>query len=327
MASWDGDDGSDGSDSRPADFREEIGKAEPPPVTDEMISPRTSPGPVREPTSDGDVACRVCGEMNAQSASYCLSCGVSLAETPDSEPLPWEDLDPMPEPASFDPGEGLLDLGEMSEVTPLHPGGDEEAESENIPQPTRDPKETMRIVLWAILGIALLYLAYATFVQGSAEPEDTTTTTLLNQTELAFYGSSVGDIADTVASLSTSGSEINTAWDDRTQEYDTTLTSLRALESQAVALPGLLGDLAVPDTVGAVTHQKLVDSARTLSDAATEMVEGLQAPDTGEARQAALAKFKAAALEFDSLATLVVQEVTSATAPETEETEGSADDG
>ena len=59
----------------------------------------------------------------------------------------------------------------------------------------------------------------------------------------------------------------------------------------------------------------MLSSAETVAAAANEMVEGLKAPDNGEARTAALAKFDAAAGEFASLAVLIIQAVDSVTTP------------
>ena len=137
----------------------------------------------------------------------------------------------------------------------------------------------------------------------------TVTTIVVDHTELESYGAEIAAVAARLAELTERGTAINTAWDDRTEEFQTTLTALRALESQAAALPDLVSDLTAPEVIGVPTHQRLVNSAQTFANAASEMVDGLRAPDTGDARRAALKKFEAAAVEFATLTGGVEQAV------------------
>ena len=298
-----------GDDSDPeggsSSFREEVGPAEPPPVTDAMITPRTSPG-VDPVATEGDT-CRVCGEPNRPGATYCLACGVRLTDPPQTEPLDWIDDDSPPE---FDHGVGLMDLEEAT-VTPLHDPHTATRDGADQPAPSepRDRRRTIKITLGWIIALAALVLLFTTFRGNGEDATPTVTTIVVDHTELESYGAEIAAVAARLAELTERGTAINTAWDDRTEEFQTTLTALRALESQAAALPDLVSDLTAPEVIGVPTHQRLVNSAQTFANAASEMVDGLRAPDTGDARRAALKKFEAAAVEFATLTGGVEQAV------------------
>lgn len=301
MTTWNGGDDPEDPGWGRGDFRDDVDPADPPPVTDAMITPRTSPAGGDTAGSDS-IICRICGETNSSEASYCLACGVALSTTePTSEPEPWDDGPEL----DFD--DGLMDLGEMNEVTSLHP-------QEEAPTEPKQPRFTGRHVLIGVMTITVLVLLVATFrPTGDDTAESTTTTAAVDATALAEYETDIAGIADTIATLRTEANQINTDWDARTIDYDQTLTDLSALESSAAALPDLVRVLTPPDVVGDGMHNRLIGSAMTLATAADEMVVGLQSPDTGEARRAALAKFDAAAGEFASLSTLVAQTIESVT--------------
>ena len=310
MTPRNGDNDSDPG-TRRGDFRQEVGSAEPSPVTDAMITPRTTPGK-RDGVATGEgKVCRVCDELNLGDASYCLACGVRLTDPPTAEPLDWIDDEPPP---GFDPGAGLMDLGEMAEVTSLQERRKTSDEAEDQPQPPDDPpdrKRTIKMAFGWIVGLIVLFLLFTTFRGSGEEAAPTTTTIAVDQTELDAYGAEISTIGARVIDLNASGIAINGAWDDETEEFGATLAAMRLLESQAAALPDLLNSLTAPQIIGPAAHQRLVDSASTLAAAAGEMVEGLKSSDTGEARRGALAKFQAAAVEFTTLARGVSQAVSS----------------
>ena len=314
MASRNGGEDSDESGTGAGDFRDDVGPAEPPPVTEAMITPRTVPTSPLPPDGGEPHVCHVCGEINHADATYCLACGVRLAEPEVMEPLPWVDSPDTPEdgPLPFDAGEGLLDLGDMAGVTSLRDreqaraAAEAEAKSDQATPP--EPRVTPRQVIVGLVTLAVLFILFTTFFGGEDEPVESTVALIaVARSALDAYASSVASVADKVGELQRDAATINASWDERSVEYQETLTALSAIEAQATVLPDLLGDLELPTAIDAPTHQRLVASSTTFSGAAAEMVEGLEAPDTGEARQAALVKFNAAAVEFASLSRFVAQ--------------------
>ena len=277
-------------DSGPDDL-EDIAPAEPQPVTDEMITPRTAPAPA-DAGGEG-TRCHVCGEANHPEASYCLACGVRLT---DETPEPWVDDD-----FSFDHDAGFLDP-EQVEPPPVASAEPTETDVEETP---RDTAALIRRIVTVVVSLIVVFLLVITF-RPSSEPEETTTTTSADQAALETYAAGLVDVAATVTELRADAATINQAWDDRTEDYDATLTALTGLASRAAPLSDLVLALEPPASVDLATHQRLVRSAADLADAAQEMVDGLQSTDTGEARRAALDRFDALALEFGSVSGLVV---------------------
>ena len=288
------------------DFRQDIDSAEPRPVTEAMITPRTAPNTAHAGDDNGTI-CHVCGERNQAGSSYCLSCGVNLATPSPTEPLPWVD-DDLAEP-EFDAGAGLLDLADIDEATPK---SEAEADGDQTEPPAPSLKVSGRQILIGLVSIAVVILLVMTFrTTGTDNTGDSNTTLAVAPSELDSFAASVDAVALTVADLAIDATSINASWKERTTDFQTTLAALSGLESRAVALPDLLLALSAPELIGDATHQRLVTSANTIASAATEMVEGLEAPDSGEARRAALSKFAAAAAEFASLNRVVAQSVAS----------------
>ena len=305
MTSRNGGDDSDDPQAGSADIRDEVGSADPPPVTEAMITPRTVPDPPSTPPQGDGVICHVCGEQNQPGASYCLACGVSLEIPETTEALPWVDEEsPAPD---FDAAAGLLDLAEMDEVTPIRPEVDSGEPTDSSTAPS-SPRVTGRQILAAVVTIAVVVLLFMTYRSvGADDPTSAATAVTTGPTELDSYAASVSVLAGTVAELQADAALVNADWESRSIEYQDALATLSGIESRAAALPDLLSGLLAPDAIGTATHQRLVTSATTIATAASEMVTGLEAPDTGEARQAALRKFDAATVEFASLVGVVVQ--------------------
>ncbi len=321
MTSWNGGEDEahdDEPEEGPQSLRDSVGSAEPSPVTDAMIRPRTSPGTSAGsvvPADDGESPCRVCGEVNQEGATYCLGCGIRLtpspvAAVPDEEPEPWVDDDDL----EFDHDAGLIDLDEA-----VAPPADISDETPPVPPTPRDIGAIVRRAVAGLIALVVVFLLVTTFVNGSNDADATTTTTLApDLVALDAYQTELAGIAATVASLKEAALEANAAWEDRTVDFDATLSALSSIESQAAALPDLVSAMSIPEAIGSATHIRIISSAETLAEAATEMVEGLRAPDTGELRQAALAKFDAAAVEFASLTRVVDQAVASIRSEPTE---------
>ncbi len=124
------------------------------------------------------------------------------------------------------------------------------------------------------------------------------------QTDPDEYLALVAELETRVATLATQAVEVNDAWDARDVEYRDTLDALRSLEAETA---GVTDDLeaVIPPAEFEAQHTALVGTAGEVQTAATAMIAGLQASDTGEARQAALDEFLDSTSRFADLAILL----------------------
>lgn len=285
-------------------FREGVGPADPEPVTDAMVSPRSAP----RPAEPGGPVCHVCGEHNHLSATYCLQCGSQLrAPEPATSPDDGVALDYVGEAADEGWWDPDSDDGPMrrpfGDTTP-----DGEAEvSYAAAGRARDPRETIRIALWGLLGLVAVVIVLLTFLGGGEDAVPETSTTLVGGIEAEMYGSLIGELADDVVSLGDQATLINQRWEDQQADFQETLAALESLASDMGDISSRLGLQTPPAGLSPESHNRLVSSAATLQRAANNMVEGLKAPDTGEQRRAALSTFTAASAEFRAVADTLLQ--------------------
>ncbi len=283
-------------------FRDGIAPAEPEPVTDAMINP--SPAP-RQAEPGGPV-CHVCGEHNPPSATYCLQCGSRLRESaPGQSPDDESALDYVGDAA--DEGWWDPDSAETRTRRPFESEADAAAEHDVPAQPGRDPRETIRLAAWALLGLAAVVIVILTFLRGGEEETPEVSTTLVGGLEAEMYGSLVGELADDVDGLSEQATLINNRWEDEQADFQETLAALESLAGDMADINSRLGLQTPPAGLSPESHNRLVSSAATLQRAANNMVEGLKAPDTGELRRAGLSTFTAAAAEFRAVADTLLQ--------------------
>lgn len=136
-----------------------------------------------------------------------------------------------------------------------------------------------------------------------AEEPSTTTTTLLSA-ELQTYLDNLTQDQETLAELVVDMDRVNADWDNREEsgvDYSGTETAMEELEARALVFSQTV-DLRTPPASQAglaEAHQFAQQSSLQIAAAASEVLQGLRAPDTGELRRTALLKFRAEAEGFD----------------------------
>lgn len=181
-------------------------------------------------------------------------------------------------------------------------------------QPNPDPKPgrwILPVVILAMMGFAYLFINAAedptvspsatTRSSGSSgttttsTPADTTTTTAL-PADVAQYIADITAKGLELGGLSQQISDANAGWNARTVGYAETLSSLQSLEAEVKTWRASIDAIAVPASVPeyANFHSILTNAATQVSRTSGDIVIGLQAPDSGEARTAAMAAFNTA---------------------------------
>lgn len=160
------------------------------------------------------------------------------------------------------------------------------------------------------------------FLSAAEDPTPSTTTTTLDATATsttvagpvattttlpsvqAEYNRQLGFRVTTADELVTRAQGINTDFDNRDTtglDYQSALAALRTLSDDTQTFRNTMGFLEVPeDDLPGITdlHREMVSQAQEMVNQADAMVAGLQSPDTGQARRAALAAYEAAAEEY-----------------------------
>ena len=283
-----------GSEGRRRTF---VGTAEPTPVTEAMITPRTTPPGPEEVEEMEFRFCPTCGERSEPGGSYCLACGVRFAGrgAPAGRDESREES-VAPERTRDRPVAGVTEL-----PTPYWNEGEEPP---GAAPPVTGAQRRFRFLLIMIVVIAILFLGFNTLRSRDEEQTEssTTTSTAPDDSVLRSYVDQISVLADGVAELKATGRRINDAWDDRIADYDTTLDRMNALVSRAGVLPDRLSVMEPPEGADTVAHQRMIGSLSTLASAAEGMMTGLESSDSGEARLSQLTRFEASASEFGRLA-------------------------
>jgi len=181
-------------------------------------------------------------------------------------------------------------------------------ETEVVEAPVRDPRETARLFVWGLLSLAAIVIVLTTFIGGGADDAaDATSTTLVAGVDAQLYGALIGDLATDVDNLGQQASLINERWESDDADYQETLAALETLSADMADIGDRLRVQEPPKGLSPENHTRLVSSAGTLERAASGMVDGLKAPDTGEERRASLARFSAAVAEFRAVAGTLLQ--------------------
>lgn len=286
-------------------WRDEIERAEPPPVTEAMITPR----PAEFLGSPDGPMCHVCGSVNHDGASYCLNCGVQLHSRPATslrEEIAAARQSRPPEAHPPDPDDGLefIDPDALAaEVGRRRPA--QEPVPDDVEE--RDSRRTLRTAFAAMMVVAALALFVVTFGGNGNPPPETTTTTTEGADVAERYGTLLTDLANRVDQLAEQAAIANSAWDSGSVDFDTTLAELQRIAGATTPLEQTVRNADLPATADPALHARLTTTVATLAAAGTGMVNGLQAADTGELRRAELARYEAAAAEFSTVVASIHQ--------------------
>lgn len=291
---------------RPRDWRDEVEPAEPAPLTDAMLNPKPpSPGPKEFVGEPQGARCHVCGVRNHVGASYCLNCGVQLPPaTPEPEPPAAPFIAPRPDDGFIDP-----DL-----EVPVAGRARDRAMEETAPEPTaaerRDAQRTLQVALAALMVVAVLALLMVTF-GGEEEPAGpASTTAAMDVDAVTRYAELVSSLTADLEALATDAALANQRWEQDAADFQTTLAEFTAVADAAQPIAATVAAAEVPAAADQSLHLRLVSSSEVIADAAEELVAGLEAPDEGQARTAALNRFQAAVGEFKAIAASIAQSLT-----------------
>ncbi|MCY3539668.1 MAG: hypothetical protein F4Y75_05080 [Acidimicrobiia bacterium] len=133
-------------------------------------------------------------------------------------------------------------------------------------------------------------------------PEETTTTTLPPAIEV--YLTNLAEDKEALAAVVDELNQVNDSWENRAETgvtYSETEAAFVAVSEQAVVFSETVELHRPPADVAGLTdaHQRVYESALAVTEAASDALAGLRAPDTGELRREAVVEFRAAAATFD----------------------------
>ena len=179
-------------------------------------------------------------------------------------------------------------------------------------QPNPDPKPgrwVLPVVVLAMMGFAWLFINAAEDPTVSASdvtiaspgegsttttlPPVTTTTVVELPADVIAYNTAIVSAGIEMAGIQEQIGQANTDWDARTVGYSQTLADLRDLDAQVKTWRTSLDAIPLPTSLTdyADFHAIMLTAATEVSETSGDIVRGLQAPDSGEARKAALALF------------------------------------
>lgn len=186
-------------------------------------------------------------------------------------------------------------------------------------QPNPDPKPgrwILPVVILAMMGFAWLFINAAedptvsasdTTVNGGSTGTTTTSTTAPSGTttttipaDIVQYNLDITNAGIAMAGLQEQINNANNNWEDRSATYADTLGILQGLDADVKAWRATLNDIVVPTSLPeyADFHNIMVAAAAEVARTSGTIVPGLQAPDTGEARRAAVAAFNGAVTAY-----------------------------
>ena len=227
---------------------------------------------------------------------------------PDLDDEPWNRQQPSAPPSTPDASDEVQGARRRGRRYADDPDPEADAGTDgDRPFVHRDPSDTTRMIAWGVLGLAALVIIGFTFFRGSDSPDDTTDTTVATDTASQVYGALITELAGDVDSFREQAALINERWESDEADYQETLAALEQLSSDMSSVAGRMRLAEAPADLSQENHTRLVTSAGTLENSASGMVDGLKAPDTGEARRTALARFAAAAAEFQAVADTLLQ--------------------
>jgi hypothetical protein len=271
-----------------------------------MLNPRT-PAPTEFVGEPQGPLCHVCGVQNHTGASYCLNCGVQL---PPATPEPEPPILPSIAPRPGDDADGFIDPDlEVPVAGRIRRQAMEDTETEPSPAERRDAQRTMQVALVALMVVAVLALLMITFEREDDGAGPTSSTVAVDPDALTRYGTLVSSLTAEIDTLATDAGLANQRWEQEAADYQTTLAEFRAVAAAAQPIAATVAAAELPEGADQSLHLRLISSSGVIADAADELVAGLEAPDQGQARTAALNRFQAAVGEFKAIAAAIAQSI------------------
>lgn len=277
--------------------RSSLRRAEPTPLTEAMITPRSGHGVPEEDPDGGPRFCHSCGERNPSGGSYCLSCGVRFRwrdDRPGSEVSTGRDGTLRP------PEEREGGAIPFSSTEPEGAGSGIDEESAPV------PRRAIRTLALSALVLASLTVGFLTLAGRDSQPDapppepppSSTTPSTVDVLTLRSYADEISVLGADVTEAAATGSRINDEWDERITDYETAKERMGALVSRTSLLPGRLGEVVLPGAANPILHRRMIQAISAFASAAERMMLGLESTDTGETRLSELLRFEAAASEF-----------------------------
>ncbi len=137
-------------------------------------------------------------------------------------------------------------------------------------------------------------------------PGGTTTTTLPG--DIIQYNIDITDAGIAMAGLQAKTNDANANWEDRSAGYADTVAILQGFHADVKAWRAGLNSLIVPSSLPeyADFHNIMIAAADEVVRTSAAIVPGLQAPDAGEARRAAVASFNGAVTAYGNQVNTIV---------------------
>lgn len=186
-----------------------------------------------------------------------------------------------------------------------------------------DPKPGRWILPLVVLGMVFFTWAFVQRLDPGEVPDDvavSTTTTTLATTEpqpdestttttipelLGAYLSDIRSDQETLAAILTEIETVNSAWEARDSNGTTFSDAVAGFEAVIVNATVFRDSVSIhipPAGFGdalSTAHEAALSASERVLTAAEAVLAGLRAPDTGQARQAAMLDFRAAVEEFN----------------------------
>lgn len=193
-------------------------------------------------------------------------------------------------------------------------------------QPNPDPKPgrwILPVVIMAMMGFAWLFISAAedptlsststtsrtggSTTTTTAPGSGTTTTTAL-PSDAAQYNLDITEAGIEMAGIQEDVVQANSDWESRAIGFSVAVSTLSELHDDVTAWRAGLDTITVPISLPqyADFHSIMLVAADDVVAASAQIVPGLQAPDSGEARRAAVAGFNEAVTAYGTQVNTIV---------------------
>ena len=137
-----------------------------------------------------------------------------------------------------------------------------------------------------------------TITQAAAAPADTTTTTV--DPAITAYLRGLEEEQTESQAILAEGEAISARWDAREQNFQTTLEQFRDLRDRAQVFADSVDTQTPPAGLEelATAHAQVIAASDRILGAAEALITGLEAPDQGQQRRAALESLQQATTDF-----------------------------